>query len=179
MCRTRVFLGIAICGGQRAWLILRGIARQFVLQAKEPVATAGLRLAREQSLTVRLLILLTIANTPPTTVLWLPSCVTSSPYTTCLLPYRPANTFRLPIVAAPLTPACGSASHLHLMIAVSLPCWACNKSTSPLFGHCNCNDVVLPSSQTSSSILLKSSCLDHDGCTIVTPSRRLPNEASS
>ena len=62
------------------------------------MATAGLRLAREQSLTVRLLILLIIANTPSTTTVlntpFLLMLVTSSQYTTCLLPYRPAITFR-------------------------------------------------------------------------------------
>ena len=51
-------------------LILSGIAPQFGWRRKGqwPVATAGLGVAREQSLppaaTVRLLILLTIANTP-------------------------------------------------------------------------------------------------------------------
>jgi hypothetical protein len=86
---------------------LKGNSAAICLQAKEPVATAGLRLAREQSLTVRLLILLTIANTPPTTTTVLDSLPASPPLhtQTYLLPYPPANTFRLPIVAAPLTPS--------------------------------------------------------------------------
>ena len=80
------------------------------LEAKEPVATAGLRLAREQSLTVRLLNLLTIANASSTTTVldFLPAYAGHlfSIHHLPPLPYRPAITFRqTPIVAAVLTPS--------------------------------------------------------------------------
>jgi hypothetical protein len=155
------------------------------LEAKEPVATAGLRLAREQSLTVRLLNLLTIANTPSTTTVldspFLLMLVTSSSYTTCLLPYRPAITFR--------SPHCCSSSDPSLWVRQPSPPYDCSPiavlkpATNPLrrfLGHCNCNHIVLRSSQIVSPVCSKSSCVGHDECTIVNfPSLRLPNEASS
>jgi hypothetical protein len=92
------------------------------LEAKEPVATAGLRLAREQSLTVRLLNLLTIANTPSTTTVldspFLLMLVTSSSYTTCLLPYRPAITFQ--------PPHCCSSSDPSLWVRQPSPPYDCS-----------------------------------------------------
>jgi hypothetical protein len=89
------------------------------------VATAGLRLAREQSLTVRLLNLLTIANTPSTTTVldspFLLMLVTSSSYTTCLLPYRPAITFR--------SPHCCSSSDPSLWVRQPSPPYDCSPIT--------------------------------------------------
>jgi hypothetical protein len=150
------------------------------LEAKWSVATAGLLLAREQSLppaaTVRLLILLAIANTPrrrppPTPVLLTP--VTYLTYTTCLLPYQPASTFSTAHCCRASDPSVWVHQPSPPLIAVPLPRWICDKSTSPLPGHCHCNYIVLRSVEASLLILPTSTCIEQDEGIIVTSSVRL------
>jgi hypothetical protein len=61
------------------------------------------------------------------------------------LQYRPANTFSALIVAEPLNPACGSASHLRLWLQSHCRVGTCNKSTSPLPRRCHFSCFVFRS----------------------------------